>query len=613
MAIQDTARQYDGWMSLEGGIDSGHVPTILKPNQCAWAVNTTFRGGYAQPRPGFKKHTLSLAAQFGNDAALKAQFEDGFFQGASSYVTDDGRVFLVAAVSGSVFTLDLQNAFRVSSIYNGFNPNKSHVYFQQAERYLVGQDTQSAPMLFDGATARASNISDEVPTGGPMAYGRGRLWVASRNTYTGGDLVWSDAALGRDSVIKFTENTFLAEGGSFAVPTVANQSITGLAFAAAVDTAMGDGDLLVFTPNAVFAFSAPIDREVWADLEYPIQRFGLLDYGAVSHESIVKVNGDLFFRAQDGIRSFVLARRDFNTWGNTPVSGEVSRALKYDTPLWLSACSGVHVDNRYLCTAQPVYTAHGIYHRALLVLDFDLITTMTGKAPPAWEGAWTGLKVLQIVKLRHEGSERCFVFALSAANKVELWELTTADRFDFNGTDDVRIQWVIESRGMTCGKPMDLKRLLTADVWRDRLAGTVDWTVRYRTDGNDVWNLWTTFQDCANYRNCETFDCADPGNPELPVYFVEQVRNRKGLPQPGASMDTLDGKLKRDGFDFQVRFEMTGHARIRKCRLVADRIAEDQFGNLTGVTCVAPSEAECAAGCQTLASCEQSDYAYVIT
>ena len=110
-----------------------------------------------------------------------------------------------------------------------------------------------------------------------MAYGKGRLWVASGSEYYGGDLVYGDPAYGRDSVIRFTENTFINEGGAFAV---SSGPITGLAFAANLDTSLGDGDLLVFTPTATYAFNAPVDRDIWKDLNYPIQRFALLNFGS---------------------------------------------------------------------------------------------------------------------------------------------------------------------------------------------------------------------------------------------------------------------------------------------------------------------------------------------
>ena len=41
----------DGFMSLTG-MDSGRSPSLLDPTQSAYAINTAFRGGFAQPRPG---------------------------------------------------------------------------------------------------------------------------------------------------------------------------------------------------------------------------------------------------------------------------------------------------------------------------------------------------------------------------------------------------------------------------------------------------------------------------------------------------------------------------------------------------------------------------------
>jgi hypothetical protein len=53
--ITDKNRIFDGWTSLEAGVDSGRAPDTLNPNQAVSAVNMSFRGGNATPRPGFRK------------------------------------------------------------------------------------------------------------------------------------------------------------------------------------------------------------------------------------------------------------------------------------------------------------------------------------------------------------------------------------------------------------------------------------------------------------------------------------------------------------------------------------------------------------------------------
>lgn len=673
--VAEKNRLVDGLLTSEGGVDSGFSPSLIQPNQLAWAVNTTVRGGFPKARPGiwlkgltFPDPTVVTDSGYYN-AAVQDAFKTGYFQGCGAYVNDDGTPYLFASISGKMFRIDIENNFLVSdqtpqggtftvdtrgrvaniatytcsvphglfpgmvvrlpervgaSFPEGFfgdfviqntptpttfttyspgvdagpllgpsftgywlqanNPNADHVFFQQAENWLIVQDQLNAPYLFDGTTFRRAT-GEEVPVGGPMAYGKGRLWVASGSEYYGGDLVYGDPAYGRNSVIRFTENTFLNEGGAFAV---SNGPITGLAFGANLDTSLGDGDLLVFTPTATYAFAAPVDRDVWKDLSYPIQRFALLNFGSFNHESIVPMNGDLIFRAQDGIRSLIYARRDFTEWGNTPISRQVVRALAYDTEFYLKAASSVNFDNRMLMTIQPQkVNGRGVVHRGLVVMDFDLVSGMGRKLPPAWEGVWTCADILQMLTVRVRNSERCFVFGLDQG-KIGLYEVTRTGQFDFDGFDDSPIEWIIETRSLTFAEPANKKRLMSAEQWYDQVMGNIEAKVYFKANEGECWHPWAEIKDCAKYRNCEPGEVACPPaviNCQEVKYYQPPARSRIALPQPPDKCDVQTGGFTRDGYEFQLRYVNTGRFRLKRIAMVAQRLQEDIYGDLSRVAC----------------------------
>jgi hypothetical protein len=673
--VAEKNRIVDGLLTAEGGVDSGFSPSLIQPNQLAWAVNTTVRGGFPKARPGIwvKNLTFLDPDQLTNSGyynrAVESAFKTGYFQGCGSYINDQGEPYLFAAISGKIFQIDIGNNFlvtdrtpvggtftvntrgRVSNVATyvtaaphglspgmvvrltepvgalypeGFfgdfvvqtipsptsfttyspgidagpllgppftaywlqanNPLATHVYFQQAENWLIVQDQQSAPYLYNGMVFRRA-ASDEVPVGGPMAYGKGRLWVARGSEYYGGDLVYGDPLYGRNSVIRFTENTFLNEGGAFAV---SNGPITGLAFAANLDTSLGDGDLLVFTPTATYAFNAPVDRDVWKDLNYPIQRFALLNFGSFNHESIVPVNGDLFFRAQDGIRSLIYARRDFTEWGNTPISRQVVRALAYDTEFYLSAASAVNFDNRMLMTIQPQkVNGRGIVHRGVVVMDFDLVSGMGRKLPPAWEGVWTGVDILQMLTVRIQKQDRCFIFGLNQGD-IGLYEVTKNGQFDFDGFDDSPIEWTIETRSLTFAEPANKKRLVSAEQWYDQVMGSIESKVYFKANEGECWQPWAEFKDCAKYRNCEPGEISCPPaviNCQEVKYYQPPSRSRIALPQPPDKCDVQTGGFTRDGYEFQLRYVNTGRFRLKRVAMVAQRLQEDIYGDLSRVAC----------------------------
>lgn len=599
----DRNRLVDGYLSYEAGVDSGFAPNLIGVNQLAWAVNTTVRGGFPTPRPGWRKITCTLPS--------------GLFQGAGQYIADPiegaptGLPYIAVSISGLIHRISISENYAVTNISIPSDPNQAdlpHAWFQQAENWLIVQNGANLPYLYNGASAIRSDPETQVPVGGPMAYGKGRLWVARDNLYYGGDLVYSDPALGRNSVIYYTENTFLNEGGAFAVP---GGNITGLAFAANLDSSLGDGDLMVFTTSNVFAFSAPIDRDVWKDLQYPIQRFALLNFGALNHESIAVVNGDLLFRSQDGIRSLMVARRDFTDWGQSPISRQVVRALKYDTLNRLGAASAVNFDNRFLLTIQPQQDqAHGTYHRGLVALDYDLVSGMGVKLPPAWEGVWTGLNILRILTVRVENVDRCYIFALSETNEIELWEVTRGDRFDQDGTDDVRIKWAIETRSTTFAKPFDAKRLEAMDQWYDQLTGQLDVTARFRPNLSECWTPWATYSDCAQYRSC---DPVTPGDCQIPAYFRSQSRARMAFTRPPDVVDSQTGRFTRIGYEFQMRLELEGYARLQRLQFVTNAEQDDMYGDASKTECITVAGGDCSTGsCGAVTCCDPDDFTYKI-
>lgn len=630
--VNEQNRKTDGFLTLEAGVDSGFVPSLIQPNQLAWAVNTTVRDGFPRPRPGWVFRQL----QFVDDAAMSL-FEDGLFQGCGTYVCDSqtgeigaGQPYLVCSISGRVYSIAVQSSNKPFSVVELTSPtdrndaDQPHAWFCQAERMLIVQNMLDRPIIWNGASVFRSNCltkePHQVPIGGPMVYGKGRLAVAKDNTYTMGDLVGAAPSYSRDNVINFTENEFIAEGGSFAVP---QGPITGLIYGANLDTTLGDGDLYVFTHNNVYAFQAPIDRTIWKDLQYPIQRYAALNFGSVNHNSLVLMNGDVAYRAEDGVRTVKYARRDFSDWGQTPISRQMYRALRYDTRQLLTYASAVNFDNRLLMTVQPQQSQRyaypdgpsgsGVYHRGLAVLDYHLVSGMGQKFPPAWEGVWTGLNILQIVTIGIGANRRCFVFALSNDKRICLWEITRENTFDFDGGADVPIQWIMETRSMTAGEPSSQKKLEGAEFWYDQVAGQIEIGIKYRPDLEQCWNTAGLMTDCAKYQNCdETIPCGYTTTLDV-RYYKGQARSRFGIPTPPNVPDQQRGGYTRYGYEFQLRFENSGYFRLKRSIITMSDVQENQNPNLAKSQCVTAAEIACdSSACPGVECCDPNDYSYSI-
>src|SRR5215510_12772086 len=118
MPIVDKNRIYDGWLSMEGGVDAGRDILLLDPNQSAQSQNMVFRGGLPTTRPGFRKlterfnnpnHCYTL---HGDNTSEHIQgqeantiYKNGIFQGAIAYSAHGGEDSIMAMIGGRLYKI----------------------------------------------------------------------------------------------------------------------------------------------------------------------------------------------------------------------------------------------------------------------------------------------------------------------------------------------------------------------------------------------------------------------------------------------------------------------------------------------------------------------------
>lgn len=300
-----------------------------------------------------------------------------------------------------------------------------------------------------GTGARGYTILErpaEVPIGSIMAYGQGRLFVANPNRFEiqALDLIGShiNKETGADSsnnkvyplldprtsVLFNTENTYLGEGGSFLMPGFMGK-ITGMEFVPVQDTATGQGQLYVFCEFGAATFNVGVPRASWSTTE----RFQSVLYqgiGAVGPDAFVQVNGDLLFRATDGLRSYRNATAQFNSWGNTAISAEMNRILDKDELYLLHNVSMAYTDKgRVLMTCLPeekqpdtINDKSRLLYKALVSLDFNTLNGSMGKSSAAYDGIWTGLDFVHLLSGEFGRRDKTYILAYSC-NLLTCWLL----------------------------------------------------------------------------------------------------------------------------------------------------------------------------------------------
>jgi hypothetical protein len=114
------------------------------------------------------------------------------------------------------------------------------------------------------------------------------------------------------SVLRFTETGFLNEGGAASI-SFALGKITGLHFVPQQDSSVGEGELLAFSKRGIYDVPTGVAAGGMEGIE--ISTGGALQRGGARGWAIVSINGDVWFRSDDGWRSYRQARSGSGTAG----------------------------------------------------------------------------------------------------------------------------------------------------------------------------------------------------------------------------------------------------------------------------------------------------------
>lgn len=555
----------DGFTLQDGGMNNGLDPSTLGPRQFNLLINGTARGGYVTQRPGMRR-------------VMQVRGAGSLFQHMGWLRTRSGQVFLVVVADGRFFRVDPRQKtvfdFTIPGDANPSNVVQGFSIPGGAEGFWVYQDGQTTPLIWDGASVRRAKTG-EIKVGTVMAYVQGRIWYARPDeiSFRATDLVGNresgtPAYRWKDAILKETENTFLNEGGDFAVPANSG-GIRAMAATAMLDTSQGQGPLQVFCEKTAFSVNTPVDRAVWKSVTYPIITTSLISAGATSSQGTIHVNGDIFMRAPDGIRSFIVARRVFRDWGNTPQSFEISNILRYDQTDLLRYSSAAVFDNRMLMTLSPAWSNSGVYHRGFAVMDLSPVSSLLAQGTPIYEGIWTGFKVLSV----QQTDIGTFFLVLCEDGSFDLWELSKEDLYD---DETGRISWSLTPRKMFVerdagGRPQwTMKRLLDSDLYYDLLAGSVSFSVHWRPDAYPCWNQWRAWNECAPA-------CSQDLECDLDGVYQYQYRPHFRLGEPPDICVTGIQDPLRAFFEVSTRIDVCGPARLRAFRVVAAKDAEPVY------------------------------------
>lgn len=569
--------------SLRDGVDlisgvSGAHPQLVPRNLAANAVNRFFRYDENATRLPIENIRLEYPEDIGNKQ--RYLLEGGNIQGATVYNSfpAQNNTQLIVSVAGTIFRIKvIGKKGYVYKIFEGNDPVLTHAWFAQAFEWLIIQDGLAQPILWDGITARRAFLkpdgtSEEVPVGSVMAFIHGRLAVSSAdgtNQIAVGDIVYGSSVTNTSDVIRFTETGYWAEGGAFGVPVYVGD-ITGMYAMPYLDTGTGQNELVVLGTSGAVALDLSKPRDQWLDSQ--LLRISLIGGGCVSTHSLAALNGDLFFRSAEGIRSYRNARSEFQqTWHQTPISTDVRRWIKPDSPRLMEYNSQVAWNNLLLSSCSPMLArannslaGHHRYHRGFVVFDAEPQSNTLRSGAPVWHGMWTGIRPVQFLEGRIENRHRCFAFSYDRDGVNRLYELSE-DGFNdtFEGSPrkifsfyDTSSLGVIERTT----NAHDQKTISSGEIELSNLVEETQVNVGIRPDSSSCFvevDSTAVGCDCRQEEDCFTFT-----QPRSARKIISGIENAC-IPGTNKSLQSL--RL------WQARVTMRGYAKVESIGFWFDR------------------------------------------
>lgn len=593
---------YDGHETLVGM--SGANPTVVPRNQASRAVNRFFRYDTNDTRLPFRNIILEFPDDTsGNDRLL---FAAGNIQGAFFYNAYPAflKSYIIVSIAGTIFTIKVQgNKGTVAKLFEGNEPVFTHAWFAQGFEWLVIQDGSARPILWDGTNPARRAVDGEVPTGSVMAFIHGRLAVSSAdgtNQVAVGDIVYGNDSTTTSDIINFTETTYWANGGAFGAPVYVGD-INGLYAMPYLDTGTGQNELVVGGTEGAVSIDLSFPRSEWLDRN--ILKISLLGAGFASSHALAGMNGDLFYRGYEGVRSYRNARSEYQQqWKQTPISTDMRRWLDKDPRWLLQYASAVSWNNMLFVTTQGrveqannPFAGHHRFHRGFVVMDAEPESNTIREGASVWHGLWTGIRPVCFVEGRIEDQHRCFAFSYDCDGRNRLYEIKR------DGIDDVldnQPRKIISFYDTPLlgtiervANNFDLKKLTGGVIELSNVQERLTVDMSYTVDD------WVCYLPLHNFNpGC---DCKQPE--VCNDIFTQPRAHREHFPE-AATNECIPGTDITGGFVYHtvVRTKMEGRGTVERMRVKFER-QEDQ----DSVQC--PSTE-----CDNVTCCDEDDFEYHI-
>jgi hypothetical protein len=438
----------DACTGFGGGQRSYGPPDQLQLSEAARLENIDVRDGTAATRRGTEDLPGLAALTIG--AAVQGLF----------WYDTPAREYLVAAVGGSLWQWD-ESAWSSCSSYTAASATAPVCFTQLIDKLYVA-DGASHLFSWDGAALvdLGTGGATQPPIGSILISAQNRLWLAGLAAVP--DALCASAII--DGATWNDTTLQIRIGGGEGDP------ITGLA-------EWDDYQIVVFKRNSIYIVRADPSLTHGADPDHSLANATVTKIsdtiGCVSHRSIARVGGDLWFLSDGGVFSLgrVLAQtqRELKPAASLPVQDVIDRIH------WASASQAAAVfwNHRYLLSLPLDDDSAATGPRTVLVYHAQR---------EAWSGTWTGWGPLCWAVSKAHGDERLnfgradgavwrWLDYVPVGNEVE----ATFQDGGSASAGGAAVPSLLETRAMIFGDPVCRKSALSvqAEFFGSRAMATV--------------------------------------------------------------------------------------------------------------------------------------------
>jgi len=409
------------------------------------AINRSYYNRENDTRPPFIEYQLKF--QLTED---KEVFENAAITGMKFYKGEAGLFssYLIVAVGDRVLAGFVgAHSIDFFNIHTGLDPQWTHTFMAQALNIFTIKDGVNPNKYWNGNIGDPVKLTSEslyapgpewkdMPLSNLSVFAHGRYWVATKqNILNAGNFILAKGLTleARENVLNFYEETYPSSGGGFTAPSEMGE-ITSVSVVPQSNELNGHGDVMVGCRNGFFSIAPNRKvRNEWTN-DPDMQKHVFTGKGSAAHQSLAIFGNQIFYRDSDyGISSL---NRDIAAYQQkTPLSNVSDAAfeyLEYDrNSANIQYCSSFATDKRLLTTVGHVKensSLMGIHRYARGLVSMVIHRDESGNSSMAWEGMWTGPRVVAAAVIETSGIKRGVVASFDTDRKNRLYYIDEARR-----------------------------------------------------------------------------------------------------------------------------------------------------------------------------------------